>query len=1038
MKNMRKHYFLVSLLALALSMPENSFAAMQGASGDDGIVVALGAPKVPMMLAKAPAVNAKMVINGTGQSQTFVVNAQNLPEDIKLVATSGFEVFPETLPAGSGTGQTITVTFNSYKSKTGQIILRSGDYRAFVDVEGVATPLEVKDLSQNPAYRGDDESFEHSKEDGFTAGENGYTVEFKIKTDNLNKSFNVYGITEKGVGFKAYVNSEGIGFYNENNHKKIVNPFTTGTSGGGTIYNTDGKFHTYRFAVTPDRRVFVYRDGLLIDEARSDDFAHSPDWVSEPGELQENLLKNPDFEGEWEKRVSDKLTHRIEGWDVGALDQYNSYQEIENMEIDNERDYTNHVLSLYRYRWEAGWGAAEISQVVDVIPDETYTLTALAKGGFIKSDGSYTTRLGSLRFTEVQNPELKMEIPVTSPTSFETYSGSYTTSNACKQLRITIYYERKEGKEDDSVPLVVDDMTLTGVGRATEQKVGFDNTFADLEYFNYDPTGAYAPAIPRLEVASDSILIRGTGKSVTVKVRLENLRADEPVQIKIPAGFDVYPDEIPASAEEQEITITNLCTLASISGEIVLRSGETRRYIKVTGTGTPLECKDISGNVGQGMGISGTGVPGDADDGYVATRNDGFAPGENGYTVEFRINTDNLNKSFYPFAATADGTGFRGYVNATEVGLYDATYKRNISNPATNVEGGNKIFYNNDGRSHTYRYAVTPDKRMFIYRDGLAVDTVRLEDNCLDGKLSVENGDIVENMLKNSDFESTEYDQTGSDNTLVEMAGWDLIPIDRWNAYARIENQEINNELDKDNHVLVMSREGWSFNRWSALEISQIVDVAPNETYSLSALAKGGFGYRDGGGEEWLGALKVREVQNETLGAEVAVESDSWETYSLDYTTSAVCKQLRVFAYLEKTSWSKFATMYVDNMKLTGVERVKEQQVGFDSQFAGLEYFTYDPTGAYAPLKPGFGDDVTGVEDRNSAVADVYGVLSNNLLSLRNVPGDARVEIYDAAGTLVVSENKYTAGQVFPLRGKGVYICVVDDGVKKQTLKVVY
>lgn len=56
-------------------------------------------------------------------------------------------------------------------------------------------------------------------------------------------------------------------------------------------------------------------------------------------------------------------------------------------------------------------------------------------------------------------------------------------------------------------------------------------------------------------------------------------------------------------------------------------------------------------------------------------------------------------------------------------------YKKEINNPATNGKtGGKGKFYNNDGQAHTYRFAITPDNRAFIYRDGIPVDSVRIMD----------------------------------------------------------------------------------------------------------------------------------------------------------------------------------------------------------------------------------------------------------------------------------------------------------------------
>ena len=109
--------------------------------------------------------------------------------------------------------------------------------------------------------------------------------------------------------------------------------------------------------------------------------------------MKENLIKNPGFEGEWDFSKSRNIVTRIEGWDVYPYDQYNSTQEIVAEERSNEVDQNNHVLSMDRYMWNDGWSAGEVSQIVDVAPNETYSFSALAKGG-IKSDGS---RFGSLR-----------------------------------------------------------------------------------------------------------------------------------------------------------------------------------------------------------------------------------------------------------------------------------------------------------------------------------------------------------------------------------------------------------------------------------------------------------------------------------------------------------------------------------------------------------------------------------------------------------------------------------------------------------------
>ncbi|MCS2958778.1 hypothetical protein NXX53_20820 [Bacteroides salyersiae] len=85
-----------------------------------------------------------------------------------MTASKGFSVYPEELIPNHESE--VTITLNSTLPVTkGRIILRSGDIRAYVNVTGYGTPLEEKNLSQNPVYPGgDDESFVKGKEDGFT------------------------------------------------------------------------------------------------------------------------------------------------------------------------------------------------------------------------------------------------------------------------------------------------------------------------------------------------------------------------------------------------------------------------------------------------------------------------------------------------------------------------------------------------------------------------------------------------------------------------------------------------------------------------------------------------------------------------------------------------------------------------------------------------------------------------------------------------------------------------------------------------------
>ncbi len=86
--------------------------------------------------------------------------------------------------------------------------------------------------------------------------------------------------------------------------------------------------HTYRFAITPDNRAFIYRDGIPVDSVRIMDYAPQPYFAGEVGEAVENLLKNPNFEGEFDINPETKLATRIEGWDIVIGDRWNSEQQI--------------------------------------------------------------------------------------------------------------------------------------------------------------------------------------------------------------------------------------------------------------------------------------------------------------------------------------------------------------------------------------------------------------------------------------------------------------------------------------------------------------------------------------------------------------------------------------------------------------------------------------------------------------------------------------------------------------------------------------
>ena len=93
---------------------------------------------------------------------------------------------------------------------------------------------------------------------------------------------------------------------------------------------------------------------MPIDSVRIIDYAPQPYFASGIGEAVENLLKNPDFEGEFDTNPESKLVTAVEGWDVVIGDRWNSEQYIKPEEIDNMQDIDNHIFEIKPYKWAAG------------------------------------------------------------------------------------------------------------------------------------------------------------------------------------------------------------------------------------------------------------------------------------------------------------------------------------------------------------------------------------------------------------------------------------------------------------------------------------------------------------------------------------------------------------------------------------------------------------------------------------------------------------------------------------------------------------
>jgi hypothetical protein len=946
-------------------------------------------------------------------------------KNIQIFAPAGFKASKTMIP-GNVTNEEVKISLiASVPKSSGNLVIIAGSFVRTIYLIGYATPLQEKDLSIEPVYDGGaDAEFVITDADGFMP-ENGFTIEFAAKMPATISYVQPFAITYEGVGFQSTVSRDAFKYNNSTQawiDKNIVDQNLQSLGGSG-VFLPDDNFHTYRFAVAPDNRVHVYRDGILVDYVRTQDLGLQKYMIDGEGDFEENLLVNGDFEGEYSFIKSDPgsgILGSIEGWAIGANDRYNSEQYINNMEIDQSTPINNQVLQTNRYYWSEGWGAAEYIQFVDVVPGETYSLSALARGGYSSHLNKWQ---GSIRVHEVNEQELVNEkkIEVNSD-EWEEYSMDYTTSAKATQIRVNIYLERGD-TWGNGATMYVDNVKLTGKRASYQQKIGFFSRVAEIDYFNYDATGAYAPLRKAIDLSTDKVTIDGTNKSVTIQITPVNLTED--VQVVAPRGFGVDKELIEKDAGVTDLKIVYNSALEKTEGQLVIKSGNAYSFVDLIGIGTPLVEKDLSID---------PAYDGGDDTEFMVTDADGFMP-ENGYTVEFTAKFPAVISYVYPYAITSEGSGFQAITSKEKIGISNAGQdwvSKNFSNPASL----NGVFYPDD-EFHTYRYAVTPDNRLFFYYDGGLVDIVRLQDFGLQKHMIEGEGDFEENLLVNGDFEG-EYSFIKSDpgsEILGSIEGWAIGANDRWNSEQYIMKQEILGVSDFNNHVFRTNRYYWA-DGWGAAEYIQFVDVVPGETYSLSALARGGYSSHL---NKWQGSIRIHELDGQTLSNEKKVEinSDEWEEYSMDYTTSAKATQIRVNIYLERgDTWGNGATMYVDDVKLTGKRASYHQKLGFLSQAAEIGYFNYDATGAYAP--PASNVIIENPSGLHNMPADgIYTSVKDNNLYLTNINDISRVKVYSANGELVADVKNYLPGTAILLRQKGFYVITVEDKQSIQKIKVI-
>lgn len=433
----------------------------------------------------------KLVIDGTGKSATLNINTSALNgKTVTVKAPNGFEVSPLSF-AANGKAKLSVRFVSSRDSVAGDIILRCGDTRKYVKVLGLGTPLPTKNLSKAKSFAsGKKDKFEKA----FTPGSNGYTIEFKLKSMEDGEVFNPYFVDANGYGFQSNITFDKVALQNSY-EKPLGNPATEGKEGGGKFYNNDEHSHTYRIAVTPDNLAYIYRDGVLLKVARTKDYAPRDFFASGKGKEKDNLLKNGDFEGEYDLSQDKERADGVEGWDIVIGDRWNSEQKVQKLGLDNQLDIDNNVFWIRPYKWRQGWSDGILEQVVDVVPGETYTLTALLKGG---TSSKSAKNLGQLQIREVQDRSKSVATPIVS-NEWEEYSLSYTPSNDCRQIAVQISNGRG-GWGNDITPVYADNVKLSGRGCTYSPKFGFLNKGADVEYFTIDESGAYAPETPEIDV----------------------------------------------------------------------------------------------------------------------------------------------------------------------------------------------------------------------------------------------------------------------------------------------------------------------------------------------------------------------------------------------------------------------------------------------------------------------------------------------------------------------------------------------------------
>lgn len=934
-------------------------------------------------------------IDKTDGSAIIRVTGHNLNpgEDITVICPEGFEAAPRSLKYDASKS-ILRIKMTSQREKvSGNIILRSGTTKTLLKVDGRGTPLPEKVLSDTPAYTGTDATW---SADAFTPSAKGYTVEFKAKTAGTAT-----------IGFTGVDALGSINTFAGGGKHGVVNGSETLNRGN---IDDPAKEHTYRYAVTADRHVFVYCDGAPLDTLRINDYANPADLPYVEGDESANLLTNSGFEGAASTYVmSDDpegavFYNYVQGWTINAPnDGWNSRTYISEAVVGDEMADDNHVLELARYQWQDGWANSEVSQTVNVVPGTTYRLSAMAMGGFKKSDDS---SLGYIRIEEVQAPTKCKEVKIAEAHryKFGHYTLNYTPSAKCTQLRVVLGM-KKAGKGTESERVRFDDVTLAGKAVRLTPSLTMNNHGATLDYFAYDESGAYAPPMAHLSFGDDELYFYNTLAEQEIKVGSSAVEDVDKIVLSTTGNFIVEPEELAANTAENSVVVTFTGSVDG-NGSLFIKAGSLVKRISLTGYASEMQEKDISANPVY------TGAEGS----YQADATS-FNPGKQGYTIELAGSLDRYSGGTFEFSAlNSKDFGSNLIVcdefaaTSSELGNVDFVGDRMISNVGDFV----------------YRVAVTPDNLGYIFKDGVAVDTLDLSSIPADINFAREGESVdSDNLLRNGCFNgSYKYTQYEEAYMLSDLAGWHTSGLSEWNARAYI----VADAENPGNNIVNLQRYDWNPG-WANAEVSQVVNVVPGQTYTLSALVRGG----SEAGKD-VASIIISEIGSQrSTTTNVSNSSSEFTTKTIRYTAGLNCRQLKVSFILASTGVEGHGpkcSFYFKDVKLKGKKPLFNPGIRLHSEGPfTLKYFTYDLSGAYLPA--GFSSAAT-VDDSATAIR---WTAADGKLTLSNIPAHAAVSVYNLAGLCLASRTDCADTETFDVAA-GYRLVEVRSDKGVETLKV--